>query len=508
MWRGLLRNISENHTVNNSGGSGFLGGLLGGAIPVLLAGVLGFFGLLFTPLALGIGVAAIAAWGLFSENGHKFFENTFNYVSTAWDLVTKIAGDVFKDVKTNFDSAVSSISTMFDSVFAFIKDKLGIDIPKAFHKAVDTVNNAVDAAANTKAGKAVGNVVEGVVNKAKDVGGSVIDKAKEVGGNLYQKTKDFVTGDSPHKRADERAKVVMKTLMEEGFTKEQAAGIAGNFNVESGGFSDKILTGKVRGDKHMKDTAIGLAQWRGEREDAIVKHFGKPIGEMSLEEQTKAAVWEMRDKKGGEQKAYKKIKDTKTAEESAAVTDKSFERSDGKARQERMRVAGHFYNLDLNDSKKPVEPIAKAESNVVIPKTISENEKTVTETPKLEDLGDGQISVTNPETGVTELATPEQTAKYQSENTPEKIAARKAAWTESQAPFKDYYKPATASLPQVPTSPKIASVPAIQDAPIIKEPLNSRNQNNVIQTSLVSDIGQDISDKRLAHIVSGGYAKI
>ena len=85
LWN-TLKSINKN-TAKNSGGesggglfSGLLGGLIGKALP-FIATALGF---IFGPVALGIGVAAIAAWGLFSKTGREFFANLGSNIAAAW----------------------------------------------------------------------------------------------------------------------------------------------------------------------------------------------------------------------------------------------------------------------------------------------------------------------------------------------------------------------------------------------------------------------------------------
>lgn len=53
-----------------------------------------------------------------------------------------------------------------------------------------------------------------------------------------------------------------------------------------------------------KHTARGIVQWDPPRSDAIKTHFGRYPNEMSVEDQTRAAIWEIQSKK-----AYKKTRD-------------------------------------------------------------------------------------------------------------------------------------------------------------------------------------------------------
>jgi hypothetical protein len=63
---------------------------------------------------------------------------------------------------------------------------------------------------------------------------------------------------------------------------------------------------------------------------------------------------------------------------------------------------------------------------------------------------------------------------------------------------------ATVSLPNIPSMP---SAPQIPDAPEIQVPLSSRDSGrNITVAPPPKEHGQDLSNRRLAHIVTGGYA--
>lgn len=63
---------------------------------------------------------------------------------------------------------------------------------------------------------------------------------------------------------------------------------------------------------------------------------------------------------------------------------------------------------------------------------------------------------------------------------------------------------ATGSMPSIPSMP---AAPMIPDAPEIREPLSSGDTGRGITVTMPpKDHGQDLSDRRLAHIVTGGYS--
>ena len=87
------------------------------------------------------------------------------------------------------------------------------------------------------------------------------------------------------KQAKERSRQAIDFFMSQaggGYTLEQAAGLAGNIQRESG-FSETAT-----GDSGQ---AVGLGQWHPDRQAAIAAHFGKPVQTMSFGEQLQAISW-------------------------------------------------------------------------------------------------------------------------------------------------------------------------------------------------------------------------
>lgn len=63
----------------------------------------------------------------------------------------------------------------------------------------------------------------------------------------------------------------------------------------------------------------------------------------------------------------------------------------------------------------------------------------------------------------------------------------------------------TTAVP-VPSVPKIASAPPIGDAPPVISPLNTPSASKPTRVIQPKDVGQDLSDRRIAHIVTGGLS--
>lgn len=118
-------------------------------------------------------------------------------------------------------------------------------------------------------------------------------------------------------------------------TPAQAAGVAGNLEVESN-FSPTAA--------NAKEGAVGIAQWEGGRRTALDQYAAATGGsETSLATQLGFLGQELH---GSESGAFTALLNTSTPEQAAAVFDQDYERSSGAARSTRVAdaqaiAAGH-----------------------------------------------------------------------------------------------------------------------------------------------------------------------
>lgn len=125
-----------------------------------------------------------------------------------------------------------------------------------------------------------------------------------------------------------------------GLSDAVTAGFLGNFHVEGG------YTGK-QGDN---GTAAGIAQLRGSRRDAFIQMFGKDPSQADPAEQVKYTVWELTTPQGRKvagisDEQANAILNAKDAGTAANLIDQFYERSDGKARSDRISAANQFQSL-------------------------------------------------------------------------------------------------------------------------------------------------------------------
>jgi peptidoglycan hydrolase-like protein with peptidoglycan-binding domain len=125
------------------------------------------------------------------------------------------------------------------------------------------------------------------------------------------------------------ASTALKFFISKGWTTEQAAGIVGNLQAESGA---NLKTDAV-GDAGQ---AYGIAQWHPPRQKDFNKTIGKDIRGSSLQDQLTFVDWELNNT---ERNAGKQLKTAKTAEEAAWIMDEYYERSTGAHRQNRINNA-------------------------------------------------------------------------------------------------------------------------------------------------------------------------
>lgn len=145
-----------------------------------------------------------------------------------------------------------------------------------------------------------------------------------------------------------RASYIMQWLMRElGLTKEQAAGVVGNFKAEAGedlapNRNEGGLIGSPAGTG-----GYGLAQWTASRQSALVafaKARGKDAGDLDL--QLEFAKHELQ---GPENKALVALKNATTAADAAVVFERKYERAGVPAHEKRV----YFANKALQNYSAP-----------------------------------------------------------------------------------------------------------------------------------------------------------
>ncbi len=411
---------------------------------------------------------------------------------SAFAPVTESMSKGWATVKGGFDSLISGMVSSWDMFTGFLKDKFGIDIPAIFKPVVDVSKKAVEAAKETV--NAGTDMAKNTAGKALEAVEKSSPKTTEALGNLWGKAKEGAGKIKFHATEKVNAETAMKVLMDKGWTKEQAAGITANLAAESGFDTD------ATGDS---GKAKGIAQWHPDRQKKFEEVNGKKLSDATLEEQVGFVDWELRNT---EKKAGDKISTAATAEQAAALTERHYERSalglKGGVQPERIANASKYASLDI--AEEPAQP----KTPPAMPSLA--DDPTQGGRYKYETLEGGKVQVTDNESGTIELASDEQANAYRKQQGKpylDKVAAinsgdmsmynRLASGPVNTASMVSAPVP---SAPVMPTSPKIA------DAPQVVQPLSSPEKRPIMVSVTAQDVSQDVSDRRVAHIVTGGLS--
>lgn len=126
--------------------------------------------------------------------------------------------------------------------------------------------------------------------------------------------------------SSDNAKKAMQYFMSQGWTKEQAAGIVGNLQAESG--VDLDTTAISKNDAGLGKHSYGIAQWnRGRFEN--LKKFADKRGTTWEDFDTQLAFIQHELTKGDERGAGRKLREATDATTAAKIVDKHYERSTG-----------------------------------------------------------------------------------------------------------------------------------------------------------------------------------
>lgn len=189
-------------------------------------------------------------------------------------------------------------------------------------------STATYAGTGAMIGAGIGSVVPIVGTAAGAAVGAVVGAVGGLGVGLYDNWQALT---SPARGFGENGSTqeAMRFFTSQGWSKEQAAGIVGNLQVESG----PQLRTNVTGDG---GRAYGIAQWHPDRQAQFMRVYGKPIQQSNFREQLQFIQWELRN---SERAAGDRLLRARTAEEAAAIVDQFYERSSGAARGQRIANA-------------------------------------------------------------------------------------------------------------------------------------------------------------------------
>jgi predicted chitinase len=547
-----LHNIEGNPSGNGDGSdnSGIMAILAARLGPALLAGITAVLGFIFSPIGLAIGAASAVAWGLFTESGQKFFGEVGAKIIAGWDSVVSAFAPVTESickgwdtVKGGFDSLIGGMVSSWDAFTGFLKDKFGIDIPAIFKPVVDVSKKVVETA--TEAVKGGANIAKETAGKAVDVVSKSSPKTTEALGKGWDKVTEgagkimsHATGKTAANKSamlnemaaqgitdpNEQAMLMAEVDHESGgFTKTKE-----NLNYRSGRLMEVSKTARDKG-KPAVDAAVaqgedgvaelmyggrmgntekgdgakykgrGLIQLTGKdnyaaaSKDLGIDLVNHPELAESPEVAAKTAVWFWKKNKLGESAKNGDVRANRRG-----INNGDNGLADVKNKYGKYLVAAN--NGEFKTAATEPKPSVASISD----------DPTQGGRFKYETLEGGKVQVTDNESGTIELASDEQANAYRKQQGKpylDQVAAinsgdmsmynRLAAGPVNAASIVSMPVPST---PVMPTSPKIA------DAPQVVQPLSSPEQRPIMVSVAAQDVSQDVSDRRVAHIVTGGLS--
>ena len=169
----------------------------------------------------------------------------------------------------------------------------------------------------------------------------------------------------------QRAKGYLREL---GWTNNQAAGLVGNFQQESG---INLNPSAVSPD----GTSYGIAQWTAPRQNIFKQTYGKPIQGTSLKEQLNFVNYELNN---NEKAAGNALRATTTASEAALVVSNQYERPNAAFADNARRVAYANNVAPTPSILASNDTLSQSEQNKLDNQSSSEPGTTVTQKPKVE----------------------------------------------------------------------------------------------------------------------------
>jgi hypothetical protein len=518
--------------------------------PMLLTGITAVLGAVFSPIGLAIGAASAVAWGLFTESGQKFFGEVGAKILAGWDAVVTAFAPVTESiskgwdtVKSGFDSLINGMSSTWDAFTGFLKDKFGIDIPAIFKPVVDVSKKAVEAAKETV--NAGTDMAKNTASKALEAVEKSSPKTTEALGNVWNKAKNGAQNIADHATGRDKGLGYISSRYEGNIGSAHKDNIGSaygkyQFNTEGGlpkflkdnpQYAAQLAEGGAPGsagfnkkwEQIAKDDPSGFlaaqeASGRKQYYDPAIKKAGS-LGFNTEDRGIQEAMFSGAVQHGGwNSKVLPRIAENYDLKSMSAPEQLKA------IYAERRKYASE--NLKGSDLKNVLARYDNEESNTVDLSKSTKNDTSAVVPPqpsiaddptqggryKYETLEGGKVQVTDNQTGVMELASDEQANAYRKQQGKpylDKVAAINAGniplyQSLAAGPGSSQTQTAFAAAPKVPTFTP-APVPA--EAPPQITPLASLNSGrNATVTMPNADVGRDVSDRGIAHIVTGGLS--
>ena len=462
--------------------------------------------------------AVVNTTQLMWQNVSSAFTSATDFIKSTWATTAAVVGGALDTVWTSLGELASQLNEA-------IKAKTGVDIAQN-----------VDDMKKTVAGWADGlkAAVNDVSNSFKEKLGGMFE-GSYLGGVFSQAQNMADTNNEPlstSKEQDANQTGVLNAFLKAGFTKNQAIALTAEVGRESD-YNSKNLYG------YHKDAAngavnMGMISWQGDRAKRLEEHMqskglikdGKMVrSQAALDAQAEFVKKEI---DGGQYKATKKL-----FSESPNLDPEAYAKTLGKdyikwAYGQNVLSNGNSFDWKKHDAKRRGYKVkAAAKTSTAIPFRPGYNAQTAQ--AAIAEKGKGQATSTAAPKADQNTANAPQTetvtASMDATQAEEKAAPNSieslmqtvnnfdgmsnikhavVTMLKSSAEGPGVAQYAPRKTPVVPAV-NVSAAPPIAEAPKVSTPIAS-TQTAQDSNKAIDDVSRDLSDRRIAHIVTGAYS--
>lgn len=444
-----LKELEKKDGFGGGGGDGsFLGGLTGSITPAVMGGLASVGGMIaaglgavltavFSPVGAAVLATGTLAWGLFTEDGRKFFSGLGGTLTEKWNGAVEWFKKSSPKTMELFGKVADAIVSLWEPITDFFKDKFGV--------VVDTIKKPVEW-----------------LKESSPKTMEFLGAAKEKAGRAWEGAKDLMRsnpaptgGTGRNRRATtrkENEKILLNELESQGIVGKEKAVMMAQLHHESGGFRqmDERFNYSPKRLRQISRRARGLS-------DAQIKSMS--------EDQIAEVMYGGRKDLGNTE-----------AGDGFKFRGRGFTQLTGRANYERI---GKRLNVDLiNNPDLAADPEIAAKIAVEYHK----DNRQLSQASRSGDVRAARIAMNG---GVNGLADVQQLYAHYDQQ---------------------YGVVASSGSPSV-RVPSIPAPPPIAESPGVTAPLTGGREKSVFVSLPVSDAGQDLSDRKIALIATGGLSQ-
>lgn len=425
------------------------------------------------------------------------FGSTTSFMQQSWATATAVVGGVLNSVWSNLGLMATAVT---DSVKAYT----GIDLVKNFNDLKNTVGGWVDGLKSTVSGVS-SNLKDSLNSWSSNLFGGYF-------GNVFGQAAGMVDNsheaNSTTKEQDANQTGVLNAFLKAGFSKSQAVALTAEVGRENN-YNSKNLYG------YHKDAAngainMGMISWQGKRAERLQAYMqqrglikdGKMVrSQEALDAQAEFVKMEINS---GDYDATKKLFQQKDLNPEAYAKTLGTDYVKWAYGQKRLK-SGAAFDWDSHDRRRRAYmQRALAKTNVSIPYRAGYTPPAKTETPKAAPAttDSNMVATATPTAEVDPNSVEGMLQAVNGFDGMANIKTAIVAMLKDASEGKTQAKAHIRNTAAVPAA-KVPSAAPISDAPKVELPMmpdTSKDSNASIE-----DVSRNLSDPRMAHIVTGGY---